>query len=53
MARLEMAVALGELLAGTTRVEPDGEVRMFNWLEFGPRSAPLRLLPIELPIESL
>ncbi|WP_327106034.1 cytochrome P450 [Nonomuraea glycinis] len=47
MARLEMAVALGELLAGTTRVEPDGEVRMFNWLEFGPRSAPLRLLPIE------
>ncbi|GAB3158934.1 cytochrome P450 [Microbispora hainanensis] len=45
MARLEMTAALGELLAGTTRVEPDGEVEMFNWLEFGPRSAPLRLVP--------
>ncbi|MEU7694722.1 cytochrome P450 [Microbispora hainanensis] len=45
MARLEMTAALGELLAGTSRVEPDGEVEMFNWLEFGPRSAPLRLVP--------
>ncbi|MET8867915.1 cytochrome P450 [Nonomuraea sp. NPDC004580] len=45
MARMELAAALGELLAGTDRVEPDGEVEMFNWLEFGPKSAPLRLVP--------
>ncbi|NJP97915.1 cytochrome P450 [Nonomuraea sp. FMUSA5-5] len=45
MARLELAAALGELLAGTSRVEPGGEVEMFNWLEFGPRSAPLHLVP--------
>ncbi|GAA3157504.1 cytochrome P450 [Nonomuraea salmonea] len=48
MARMELAAALGELLAGTDRVEPDGEVEMFNWLEFGPKSAPLRLVPPHL-----
>ncbi|GLZ11578.1 cytochrome P450 [Actinomadura sp. NBRC 104425] len=43
MARLELAAALRALLGGTTRIALDGEVTMFNWLEFGPRSVPLRL----------
>ncbi|MEU6040760.1 cytochrome P450 [Actinomadura sp. NPDC047616] len=43
MARLEMAAALRALLDTTARVALDGEVEMFNWLEFGPRSVPLRL----------
>ncbi|TNY35085.1 cytochrome P450 [Thermomonospora catenispora] len=43
MARLEMAAALRALLDGTTHLALDGPVKMFNWLEFGPRSVPLRL----------
>ncbi|GAB2927161.1 cytochrome P450 [Nonomuraea fastidiosa] len=45
MARLELAAALGELLSCTSLVAADGEVEMFNWLEFGPKSAPLRFVP--------
>jgi cytochrome P450 len=42
MARLELRVALAELLARTTSFALDGEVTMFNWLEFGPASSPMR-----------
>lgn len=41
MARLELRVALEELLASTSWFGLDGEVKMFNWLEFGPASTPL------------
>lgn len=43
MARLEMVAALRALLDDTTHLALDGPVKMFNWLEFGPRSVPLRL----------
>lgn len=44
MGRYELLAALQELLAGTQEFRLDGEVEMMNWLEFGPKSAPLRLV---------
>jgi cytochrome P450 len=44
-ARMELRVALGELLAATTRFELTGPVEMTRWPEFGPESVPLRLHP--------
>jgi cytochrome P450 len=43
MARIELRVALEELLKRTARFELAGEVEMFNWLEFGPVSTPLSM----------
>jgi cytochrome P450 len=43
MGRLELRVALEELLAATASFELAGEVQMMNWLEFGPKSIPVRL----------
>lgn len=43
MGRLELLIALEELLRHTSGFELDGEVRMMNWLEYGPRSVPLRV----------
>ncbi|MFG2085451.1 MULTISPECIES: cytochrome P450 [unclassified Spirillospora] len=43
LARMEMAAALRTLLDGAAEITLDGPVKMFNWLEFGPESAPLRL----------
>ncbi|MGI5326943.1 cytochrome P450 [Actinomadura nitritigenes] len=43
MARVELRVALEELLKRTARIEPAGDVEMFNWLEFGPVSTPLSM----------
>ncbi|MCY1158639.1 MAG: cytochrome [Citricoccus sp.] len=41
MGRLELLIALEELLRHTSGFELAGEVRMMNWLEYGPRSVPL------------
>lgn len=45
MGRLELLVALQMILERTERFELAGEVEMMNWLEYGPRSAPLVLHP--------
>jgi cytochrome P450 len=42
-ARMELRVALEELLAATAGFELDGPVEMTRWPEFGPESVPLRL----------
>jgi len=44
-ARMELRVALEELLAGTAGFELMGPVEMTRWPEFGPESVPLRLHP--------
>jgi cytochrome P450 len=41
-ARMELRIAIEEILAGTTELSLDGEVQMMNWLEFGPVSVPVR-----------
>lgn len=43
MGRVELLIALETLLARTRSFELDGPVRMMNWLEYGPRSVPLRV----------
>ncbi|WP_395105111.1 cytochrome P450 [Actinomadura sp. SCN-SB] len=43
MARIELRVALEELLKRTASFELSGEVEMFNWLEFGPVTTPLTM----------
>jgi len=43
MGRLELLLALQTILERTERFELAGEVTMMNWLEYGPRSAPLTL----------
>jgi cytochrome P450 len=43
MARLELRIALEELLGRTAAFELSGTVEMFNWLEFGPVSTPLSM----------
>ncbi|KAD3720541.1 cytochrome P450 [Arthrobacter yangruifuii] len=43
MGRLELLIALEVLLEHTEAFELAGEVVMMNWLEYGPRAAPLRL----------
>ncbi|WP_426181828.1 cytochrome P450 [Microbacterium sp. TWP3-1-2b2] len=43
MGRLELLLALQMILERTERFELAGEVTMMNWLEYGPRSAPLAL----------
>ncbi|MFC7405703.1 cytochrome P450 [Georgenia alba] len=45
MGRSELVIALDVLLTRTASFGLDGEVEMMNWLEFGPRSVPLRLVP--------
>ncbi|MFK4835756.1 cytochrome P450 [Microbacterium sp. ZW T2_14] len=45
MGRVELLIALQTLLERTTSFEPAGEVRMMNWLEYGPRAVPLALAP--------
>jgi cytochrome P450 len=49
MARLELRCALEELLGATAAFALDGRVEMFNWLEFGPASVPLRLDAAPVP----
>jgi cytochrome P450 len=43
MGRVELLVALETLLSRTASFRLDGEVRMMNWLEYGPRAVPLRI----------
>lgn len=43
LGRLELLVALEVLLENTDRFELSGGVVMMNWLEYGPRTVPLRL----------
>ncbi|WP_136706451.1 cytochrome P450 [Agromyces sp. H66] len=43
MGRVELLIALETLLARTRSFELDGAVRMMNWLEYGPRTVPLRI----------
>ncbi|MDQ2660542.1 MAG: cytochrome P450 [Actinomycetota bacterium] len=43
MGRVELLIALETLLARTHSFELDGPVQMMNWLEYGPRSAPLKV----------
>ncbi|WP_166997734.1 cytochrome P450 [Paramicrobacterium fandaimingii] len=45
MGRMELLVALQVLLERTESFEPAGDVVMMNWLEYGPRFAPIRLVP--------
>jgi cytochrome P450 len=45
LARLELRVALEELLAATSALEPAGEVLYCPYPEIGPYQAPMRLLP--------
>jgi cytochrome P450 len=42
-ARMELRIALEELLAGTSRFDLAGPVEMTRWPEFGPESVPMRL----------
>jgi len=48
-ARMELRVALEELLAATDGFELTGPVEMTRWPEFGPESVPLRLHGRECP----
>jgi cytochrome P450 len=41
MARMQMHEMIKVLLTGTSEFGLSGEVEMFNWLEFGPRSSPM------------
>lgn len=41
MGRMELLIALEELLARTDSFTLAGDVKMMNWLEYGPRSVPL------------
>jgi cytochrome P450 len=43
MGRSELVIALEVLLSSTSSFALDGEVKMMNWLEYGPKSVPLRL----------
>ncbi|MEV4900042.1 cytochrome P450 [Citricoccus sp. NPDC055426] len=45
MGRLELLIALEELLSRTETFTLAGEIVMMNWLEYGPRSVPLALRP--------
>lgn len=47
MGRMELLIALTALLERTSRFEPAGDVVMMNWLEYGPRSVPLTLVPAD------
>lgn len=40
-ARMELRIAIEELLAGTDLFHLTGDVEMMNWLEFGPVSVPM------------
>jgi cytochrome P450 len=48
-ARMELRIALEELLAATSAFRLDGPVEMTRWPEFGPESVPLRLEPASQP----
>jgi cytochrome P450 len=48
MGRLELLIALQTLLERTASFELAGEVRMMNWLEYGPRAVPLALVPADV-----
>lgn len=43
LGRVELFVALERLLSRTSSFTLNGEIQMMNWLEYGPRSAPLKL----------
>lgn len=45
MGRMELLIALRALLDGTSSFSLAGDVRMMNWLEYGPRAVPLRIVP--------
>ena len=45
LGRVELYIALERLLARTDSFELAGEIEMMNWLEYGPRSVPIRLTP--------
>ncbi|WP_250452526.1 cytochrome P450 [Caballeronia sp. ATUFL_M2_KS44] len=45
LARLELRIGIGALLALTSSFKLGGEVKMTDWVEFGPSSTPLRLFP--------
>ncbi|MGO2111305.1 MAG: cytochrome P450 [Pseudoclavibacter sp.] len=47
MGRLELLVAVRALLSRTAHFELAGDVSMMNWLEYGPRSVPLRAVPAD------
>lgn len=44
LARLQLRVALEELLARTTGFVVDGEIKVTRWPEYGPLTAPVRFL---------
>ncbi|MGI5219130.1 cytochrome P450 [Nocardia carnea] len=47
LARLELKVAVDALLSKTDSFELAGEVKMADWLEFGPSSTPLAVVPAQ------
>lgn len=44
LGRMELVIALQVLLERSASFELAGEVRMMNWLEYGPRSVPLTIM---------
>lgn len=44
LGRMELLIALEVLLENTDRFDLAGDVVMMNWLEYGPRAVPLRLI---------
>ncbi|UPO76245.1 cytochrome P450 [Arthrobacter sp. Helios] len=49
MGRMELLIGLQVILEQTVSFELSGDVEMMNWLEYGPRSVPLRLIAKEDP----
>lgn len=45
LARLELAVGLRALLSKTRAFELNGPIKMSDWLEFGPSSTPIAVIP--------
>lgn len=45
LARLELMIGMRKLLEKTSRIELAGPIQMSDWLEFGPSSTPLRVVP--------
>ncbi|MET4538444.1 cytochrome P450 [Arthrobacter bambusae] len=45
LARLELHIAIEALLSKTQRFELAGEIKMTDWLEFGPSSTPIKAVP--------
>lgn len=50
LARLELRVALEQILSKTSSIRLDGEIVMSGWLEFGPSATPIAVSPTSLAL---